>query len=70
MALTVYTKVGCTACEALVRDLKARDVPYRLVDIDRSPGGAQELSHLTGGRPTVPTVVDEDGEVLLGFGNT
>ena len=45
-------------------------MPYRLVDIDRSPDGAQELSTLTGGRPTVPTVVDEDGEVLLGFGNT
>lgn len=70
MALTVYTRPGCAACAALVRDLERRDEEYRLVDVDQSPEGARELSRLTGGRPEVPTVVDDDGEVLLGFGNT
>jgi glutaredoxin len=68
--LTVYTSRGCSACEAVVKDLDQRGVPYMLIDIDRSSTGAQELSRLTGGRAAVPTVVDERGEVLMGFGNT
>ena len=68
--VTVYTSQGCTSCEAVVKDLDQRGVPYVLVDIDRSPAGAEELSRLTGGRVAVPTVVDEHGEVLIGFGNT
>ena len=70
MALTVYTSGDCSSCEAVVRDLDRRGVPYELVDIDDSPDGARELARLTGGRRYVPTVVDEQGEVLIGPGSS
>ncbi len=68
--LTVYAAQGCASCEAVVKDLDRRGVPYVVVDVERSPAGAEELSRLTGGRVAVPTVVDEHGEVMMGFGNT
>ena len=69
MALTVYTSGDCSSCEAVVRDLERRGVPYELVDIDDSPAAARELARLTRGKQVVPTVVDDRGEVLIGPGS-
>jgi glutaredoxin len=70
VTLTVYTKNGCSTCGAVIRDLDRQGVPYRLIDVGRDAEGAKELSQLSGGRGVVPTVVDERGEVLMGFGCT
>jgi glutaredoxin 3 len=67
MAVTIYTKPGCPYCAAAKEDLRARGVAFDEVDVFTSPGAAEKVVALTGGRRIVPVLVD-NGEVRAGFG--
>jgi glutaredoxin 3 len=67
MTVTIYTKPGCPYCAAAKEDLRARSVAYDEIDVFTSPGAAEKVVELTGGRRIVPVLV-EDGEVRAGFG--
>jgi glutaredoxin 3 len=54
----LYTKAGCARCEAARRDLAARGVAYREVNVSERPEAIPELLKLTRGRRIVPVIVD------------
>lgn len=57
--LTVYSKPGCVQCDATYRALRKFDLPYEVVDVERTPGIANELRYR--GFASLP-VVDAPGE--------
>ncbi|WP_148239441.1 glutaredoxin domain-containing protein [Ruania zhangjianzhongii] len=57
--LTVYSKSGCVQCDATYRALRKFDLPYEVVDVERTPGVANELRDR--GFASLP-VVDAPGE--------
>ena len=60
----LYTKAGCAHCDAKRRELEARGVPVREIDVVAKPQAVPELMKLTGGRRVVPVVV-EAGQILV-----
>jgi glutaredoxin len=60
----LYTKAGCAHCDAKRRELAARGVTVREIDVGANPQAVAELLKLTGGRRVVPVVV-EAGTILV-----
>jgi glutaredoxin len=54
----LYTKTGCVRCEAARRQLAARGVAYREVNVSEHPEAIPELLKLTRGRRIVPVIVE------------
>jgi glutaredoxin len=68
VALTIYTKPGCPYCAAAKEDLQSRGIEYEEVDVYATTGARDTVTRLTGGQQVVPVLVDERGEVRIGFG--
>jgi glutaredoxin len=60
----LYTKTGCTFCDAKRTELAALGVTVREIDVTQRPQAVVELLKLTGGRRIVPVVV-EGGTVAV-----
>ena len=54
----LYTKAGCSFCDAKRAELAARGVTVREIDVSTRPQAVVELLKLTGGRRIVPVVVE------------
>jgi glutaredoxin len=54
----LYTATGCPHCDASRRELVARGVTLREVNVTERPEAVVELLKLTGGRRIVPVVVE------------
>lgn len=61
----VYSTAFCADCWRVKKALEALQVPYRAIDINQDEEGYDDLLRLVPGRPRVPTVVLEDGTVLV-----
>ena len=56
MALLVYSAAWCRDCREAKRFLAAHSIPYRDIDIDSTPGAADEVvAHI--GKRAIPQVV-------------
>lgn len=56
----LYTRTGCSFCDAKRAELAARGVLVREINVSERPQAVAELMKLTGGRRTVPVVVEGD----------
>ncbi len=65
--ITIYTKTGCPYCAAAKEDLEKRGISYKEINLTDEPDKIDEMVKLSGGR-IVPVIVDENGEVTVGFG--
>jgi glutaredoxin len=54
----LYTRTGCSYCDAKRAELAARGGPVREINLSECPQAIAELMKLTGGRRLVPVVVD------------
>lgn len=63
--LVVYGTTWCGDCRRSKRFLDDRGVPYTWIDIDQHPTAAAEVVRLNDGRRSVPTIVFDDGSVLV-----
>jgi thioredoxin reductase (NADPH) len=63
--LTVYGAPWCPDCRRSKSFLAEQRVPFRWVDIDRDDDGRRHVEELQGGGRTIPTIVFEDGSILL-----
>ena len=57
MSAVLYTRPGCSHCDAKRAELVAAGVAFREVDVAREPETIPELLKLTRGRRVVPVVV-------------
>ena len=60
----LYTRTGCSHCDAMRTELAARGVVVREINVSERPQAIAELMKLTGGRRIVPVVV-EGGRVAV-----
>ena len=72
MELLLYSSPWCPDCRIAKRFLEKHGIPYKEVDIEATPGAAQELIQRTGKRAIPQFVVDgtwiqpyRPGEVFL-----
>jgi mycoredoxin len=63
-AVTLYTTGWCADCFMAKRYLQQKGVAYREIDIERTPGAAQEVMRLANGNRTVPTLKIGDTVVI------
>jgi len=60
MELTVYSAVWCPDCRAAKRFLDKHKIPYKDIDIETTPGAAEEVVKNTGKRAIPQFVIDGD----------
>lgn len=65
MVLTVFTRPLCAMCAVMRHWLRALNVAYREIDVTSVPDARRILRALTRGDLAVPTLVLEDGRVLI-----
>ncbi len=58
MDLLVYTASWCRDCREAKRFLDKHDLPYREIDIERTPGAAEEVLRKVGKRAIPQFVID------------
>jgi mycoredoxin len=61
----VYSTGWCGDCRRTKRFLDAHGIEYTLIDIDHNRDAASEVVRINGGFRTIPTVVFDDGSVLV-----
>jgi glutaredoxin len=62
----IYTKPGCPYCAAAMADMNARNVPFAQIDVQGDLAARKVMEKLSGGL-RVPTIVQPDGSVVVGF---
>jgi thioredoxin reductase (NADPH) len=67
--ITVYGAPWCPDCKRAKKFLAEHRVAYDWVDIDLDPAGLAQVERLQNGGRTIPTVVFDDGSLLLEPGN-
>jgi len=63
--VTMYSTTWCGDCRRSKRLLERHGVPFEEINIDQSPEAAQEVMRLARGHRSVPTIIIEDGPVLV-----
>ena len=58
MEITVYTAFWCRDCRVAKRFLDENDIPYNEIDIENTPGAADEVMRRTGKRAIPQFVID------------
>ncbi|MFC6647250.1 glutaredoxin family protein [Granulicella cerasi] len=58
MELLVYSADWCRDCREAKRFLAIHDIPYKEIDIERTPGAADEVIAATGKRAIPQFVID------------
>jgi glutaredoxin len=64
--IVMYCTRWCPACRRARAWLKARELPYVEVDIDKTPGAADQVMEWAGGDRTTPTF-DINSTIIVGF---
>ncbi|HEX4005720.1 MAG TPA: glutaredoxin family protein [Acidobacteriaceae bacterium] len=58
MTLVVYSAPWCRDCREAIRFLEANRIPYKLIDIEETPGAADEVLAHTGKYAIPQFVID------------
>ena len=58
MQLTIYTSFWCPDCRTAKRFLNQHHIPYTEIDIETTPGAAEEVIRQTGKRAIPQFVID------------
>jgi mycoredoxin len=58
MQVTVYTAFWCPDCRVAKRFLKTHNIPFDEIDIESTPGAAEEVVKRTGKRAIPQFVID------------
>ena len=58
MEVTVYSASWCSDCREAKRFLSQHNIPYREIDIERTPGAADEVLRNVGKRAIPQFVID------------
>ncbi len=61
----MYSTTWCGDCRRSKRLMDTHGVPYEEVNIEQSPEAVREVMRLNNGYRSVPTILIEDGPVLV-----
>lgn len=60
MQVTLYSAFWCPDCRAAKRFLASHNIPFQEIDIETTPGAAEEVVRRTGKRAIPQLVIDGD----------
>jgi glutaredoxin 3 len=63
----LYTSTGCPFSAAAREDLEWRGVEFVEYDVDRDPSARARMLQLTGGKRTVPVLIEEGKPPIIGW---
>ena len=63
--ITVYGAPWCPDCKRSKQFLGEQRIPYNWVDIDGDEEGCRRVQELNDGKQIIPTIVFEDGSILV-----
>ncbi len=63
--ITMYGADWCSDCRRAKRFFQRHDIPYKWVDIELDLEGERFVLEVNQGRRTIPTIVFEDGSILV-----
>jgi len=63
--ITVYATRWCGDCRRARRFFEKHEIPFEWIDIDQDPAGEQYVLETNNGMRSVPTIVFEDGSILV-----
>ena len=63
--IKVYGAPWCPDCRRSKQFLGEQRVPYQWIDVDQEPEAMRYLEEINGGKQTIPTILFEDGSVLV-----
>jgi glutaredoxin len=66
----IYGKDTCPYTQAARDDYARRGVAFEYVNVKKNQAELERMLALTAGRRAVPVIVDEQGQVTIGFGGT
>lgn len=66
----IFGKDTCPYTQAARDDYAKRGVVFEYINVKDSPAGLERMLGYSHGRRSVPVIVDEGGEVTIGFGGT
>ena len=58
MEITVYSALWCPECRQAKRFLQRHNIPFKEIDIETTPGAAEEVIRRTGKRAIPQFVID------------
>ena len=61
----VYGAPWCPDCRRSKQFLGEQRVPYDWIDVDKNPGGLEYVKQVNDGKQIIPTIVFEDGSLLV-----
>lgn len=65
--MELYVTSWCPQCAAARESLEWRGIPFVEYDVERDAGARARLAALTGGVPTVPTLVEPGKPPQVGW---
>ena len=63
--ITVYGAPWCPDCKRAKQFFGEQRIAYRWVDIDQEEDGRQYVQQINNGKQIIPTIVFEDGSILV-----
>ena len=63
--ITVFGAPWCHACRSSMQFLGEQRIPFVWVDIDQDEEGRTRVQEVNGGKQIIPTIVFEDGSILV-----
>lgn len=66
----IFGKEHCPYTQAALDHYEGRDIPVEYIDVKKSRADLDRMMDYSGGHRRVPVIVEESGEVTIGFGGT
>ena len=66
----IFGKAHCPYTQAALDHYEGKDVPVEYIDVKKSRADLDRMMGYSGGVRRVPVIVDEAGDVTIGWGGT
>ncbi len=66
----IYGKDSCPYTQAARDDYARRGVAFEYLNVKKNPAELEQMLTFSAGRRAVPVIVDDNGQVTIGFGGT
>ncbi len=66
----IFGKEHCPYTQAALDHYQGMDIPVEYVDVKKNRADLERMMGYSGGHRRVPVIVDESGDVKIGWGGT
>lgn len=68
--VTIFGRDACPYTQKAIDDYTRRGIPFEYVNVKQARADLDRMLQANGGHRRVPTIVTDDGKVLIGFGGS